>query len=259
MIFNPCLLYWNIIVTNLIANWPAPANIGALTTVSSPGFSLHPYSSNNLAYHVGDREQHVAANRKQLRETLKLQNEPIWLEQTHTNHCIVAETDENRLADAAVTRDQSLPLVIMTADCLPILLCDKQGTEIAAIHAGWRGLVNGIIENTLANMLNASNNLMAWIGPAICQNCYETGAEVRDQFIYNYPCTQNTFLEKNKKIYANLPKMAEQIMNNIGILDVYQSSACTFENDAFYSYRRAAKTGRIATLIWFKQENNNHE
>ncbi len=246
-------------MTNLIANWPAPANIGALTTVNAPGFSLPPYGNNNLAYHVGDTDEHVQANRQQLRETLRLPNEPIWLEQTHTNLCIVAETDSNRVADAAVTRDTSLPLAIMTADCLPILLCDKQGTEIAAIHAGWRGLMNGIVENTLVNMHNTSDNLLAWIGPAICQTCYETGGEVREQFLNNYPYTHSSFLENNKKIYADLPKMAEQVLNALGILDVYQSSACTFENTSFYSYRRAAKTGRMATLIWFKQENKTHE
>ncbi len=241
-------------MSNLIATWPAPPNIGALTTYNTTGFSQPPFASNNLAYHVGDNEQHVQANRRALSLSLGLPNEPAWLEQTHTNQCVIIEEDTNRVADAAITRQKTSALAIMTADCLPILLCDQQGTEIAAIHAGWRGLANGIIENTLAKMKSPPATLLAWIGPAICQSCYETGEDVKHTFITRYPFTNSTFLNKNSHLYANLPKMAELILQSCGVTAVYQSAVCTFESKQLYSYRREAQTGRIATLIWFKQE-----
>ncbi len=237
---------------NLLANWPAPPSIRALTTTKISGHSEPPYDSNNLGFHVGDNEQHVRANRLALVNALRLPNEPIWLEQTHTNHCVVVESDTNRVADAAVTRHQELPLAIMTADCLPIMLCNDQGTEIAAIHAGWRGLVNGIVENTLAKMHSAPSSLMAWIGPAICQSCYQVGQEMHQAYIRQYPYTKDTFHHQGSDCYANLPKMAEMILNAQGINAVYQSKACTYElKNKFYSYRREAQTGRMATLIWF--------
>ncbi|AHE67491.1 peptidoglycan editing factor PgeF [Legionella oakridgensis] len=240
---------------NLAANWPAPENIFALTTTRIGGFSQPPYDSNNIALHVGDDETHVQKNRNQLRTTLMLPQEPVWLEQTHSNRCIVVEEESQRLADAAITRDKTYPLAIMTADCLPIMLCDAQGTEIAAIHAGWRGLVNGIIENTLAKMHSSSSDIMAWIGPAICQTCFEVGDDVWDVYVSRYPYTKEAFRKHNHRWLANLPQMAELILNTCGIAAVYQSSACTLEHEKqFYSYRREAQTGRMATLIWFKQD-----
>lgn len=242
-------------MSNLLANWPAPKTIQALTTTKIGGHSLSPYDSNNLGFHVGDNEQHVQANRLALISSLRLPNEPIWLEQTHSNHCIVAENDTNRCADAAVTRHKAYPLAIMTADCLPIMLCNKQGTEIAAIHAGWRGLVNGIVENTLAKMQSSPETLMAWIGPAICQTCYQVGQEMQQAYINRYPYTEATFHHQGSHCYANLPKMAELILNEQSVTAVFQSAACTFElKNKFYSYRREAQTGRMATLIWFNQD-----
>ena len=238
---------------NLIANWPAPANIGALTTTRLQGNSLAAFASNNLGLHVGDDETLVLANRQQLSQSLGLSNEPAWLEQIHSNCCVVVEDDRNRVADAAVTRSPNHPLVIMTADCLPILLCDNQGSEIAAIHCGWRGLANGIIENTLATMKSKPENIIAWLGPAICPQCFEVGEDVRQSYIGRYPYTAATFIEQGPRLFANLAAMAELILYDHGINAVYQSKACTFElKNKFYSYRREAKTGRMATLIWFK-------
>lgn len=239
---------------DLIANWPAPPNICALTTSRVTGASLAPYTYNNLALHVGDHADHVQCNRDALVKKLNLPREPAWLEQTHTNHCVVVEDDPLRAADAAITRSISHPLAIMTADCLPILLCDRAGTEIAAIHAGWRGLLNGIVENTLSKMHAAPETLLAWIGPAICQRCYETGSDVRDAYIKRYPFTAEAFHHRASRIHADLPSLAELILQASGVLAVYQSAACTFElENKFYSYRRAAQTGRMATLIWFNQ------
>ena len=176
-------------MTNLHANWPAPKNITALTTTRNSGASLGPYTNNNLALHVGDSEEHVLTNRAALRTNLKLPAEPIWLNQTHTNICVRIEEEILRDADAAVTSSATHPLAIMTADCLPIVLCNQEGTEIAAIHAGWRGLLNGIIENTLNKMHADPNTLMAWTGPSICKNCFKVGQEVPDAFLQNYPYT----------------------------------------------------------------------
>ncbi len=240
---------------DLIANWPAPSNISALTTTRARGASLAPYASNNLALHVGDNSEHVQRNRDELVKRLALPNEPAWLNQTHTNHCVIVEDDPLRAADAAITRSMAHPLAIMTADCLPILLCDRLGTEIAAIHAGWRGLLNGIVENTLHKMHALPEILLAWVGPAICQRCYETSSDVRSAYIKQYPFTQEAFHTRAHSIYADLPRLAELILRAAGVTAVYQSEACTFEQTKqFYSYRQEAQTGRMASLIWFNQE-----
>lgn len=237
---------------NLLANWPAPNRICGLTTSRYPGFSSPPFNENNLGLHVGDQECHVIANREALKKSLALPSHPQWLSQIHSTKAVVIEEDESREADAAITRSKDTVLAIMTADCLPILLCNKEGTEIAAIHAGWRGLVNGVVENTLNKMLSSPAQLMAWIGPAICQSCFEVGIEVKEHYENRYDFAASAFKPQHNKWLANLPLLAEKILNNSGVLDVYQSNACTFEQKSdFFSYRRESQTGRIATLIWF--------
>lgn len=249
-----------IILNHLNAQWSAPSNVIALSTTRSGGKSRSPYDENNLALHVGDNEQDVLQNRRMLVETLSLPSMPEWLEQTHTNHCILIEETQHRLADAAVTRQAGTVLAIMTADCLPIVMTNHQGTEIAAIHAGWRGLANGIIESTLNQMHADRADLMAWIGPAICQHCYETGNEVQRIFTQHYPFTQSAFQYQQKKLYANLPAMAEMVLKYHGVNLVYQSKQCTFEakneknnKNQYYSYRHEKQTGRMGTLIWFRE------
>ncbi|WP_298626044.1 peptidoglycan editing factor PgeF [uncultured Legionella sp.] len=238
-----------------LANWSAPKNITALSTTRLSGFSVTPYDKNNLGSHVGDNPDHVAQNRQQLKKLLNLPAEPVWLEQTHSTTCIIPEDDNNRNADAATTRSNNHPLVILTADCLPITLCNQQGTEIAAIHAGWKGLFNGIIENTLNKMNSDSSDLLAWIGPAICQKCYEVGDEVHQSFTEKYPLSVNAFQKSGLKWIASLPQIAELILNSRGVSAVYRSDLCTFELETeFYSYRREAQTGRIGTLIWFNDQ-----
>ncbi len=240
---------------NIFPNWTAPANIGALTTTRSDGFSKSPFDSNNLGFHVGDVEEDVRQNRERLRVGLSLPNEPAWLEQTHSNRCVVVEDESLRTADAAVTRHPNYPLVIMTADCLPILLCNREGTEIAAVHSGWRGLADGIIENTLAKMHSSPSSLLAWVGPAICGSCYEVGDDVLQAYVRIYPRAEDGFLPHGERKLANLPKIAEWVLNDLGISAVFQSNACTLEQKSnFYSYRREGQTGRMATLIWFKQD-----
>lgn len=238
-----------------LANWPAPKNITALSTTRLSGFSQAPYNSNNLGLGIGDNDQHVLQNRQQLVEHLHLPGEPQWLRQTHSTHCVLVEEESNREADAAISRSSTHPLVILTADCLPIVLCNKQGTEIAAIHAGWRGLVNGIVENTLAKMHSQASELLAWIGPAICQQCYEVGDEVYQTFTSKYPESKVAFTAVNAKWRANLPKIAEMVLNLHRVNAVYQSELCTFESESeLYSYRRTSQTGRIGTLIWINDQ-----
>ncbi|MBA2652597.1 MAG: peptidoglycan editing factor PgeF [Tatlockia sp.] len=243
-------------MSNVYANWPAPLNVCALTTTRNPGFSKSPYDANNLGLHVGDNVDHVNSNRKALKEGLSRPQDPEWLEQTHSTVCVVVEDEANRLADAAITRSAKRTLVIMTADCLPIMLTNKQGTEIAAIHSGWRGLANGIIENTLAKMHSSPDQLLAWIGPAICYSCFEVGGEVLESYQARYIFASKAFRPHGEKWLANLPQLAELVLKSLAVPTVVQSEICTFEqkND-YYSYRRTAQTGRMATLIWFNENN----
>jgi YfiH family protein len=238
------------------ANWPAPAHITALSTTRLDGFSQPPYAGNNLALHVGDEEKLVQKNRQGVQAALQIPHEPTWLWQTHSTRCIIAERESERSADAAITRSSKHPLVILTADCLPILLCNKEGTEIAAIHAGWKGLQSGIVENTLNRMQSTKGELLAWIGPAICANCYEVGEEVKEAFTSKHAKAGLLFKPSAKgKWLANLAGLAQMVLQNLGLGAVYQSNLCTYEaNDTFYSYRRESTTGRIGTFIWF---NNN--
>ncbi|MCX7090321.1 MAG: peptidoglycan editing factor PgeF [Legionellales bacterium] len=239
----------------LEAHWPAPPSIRAVTTTRMDGVSQADYAAMNLAAHVGDDAQDVAKNRQILRESLHLPNEPIWLEQTHSTRCVeVTSADCNRDVDAAITRQKQQVLAILTGDCLPIVLCDQQGTEIAAIHAGWRGLANGIVDNTIAKLHAKPDQCLAWIGPAICGGCYATGAEVLEQFVGRYAFAAQAFTKIEQQWYADLSKLATLILEAQGIGAVYPSQVCTFErNSEFYSYRRSAQTGRIATLIWFQE------
>lgn len=254
MIFNFLSKLWMTAVNKFDANWHVPSNVKAFTTLRYAGFSSYPFHENNLATHVGDKITDVHLNREQLSLAFHLPKTPAWLEQTHSNCCITLEETDTRTADASVTRLADQPLALLTADCLPILLCNTQGNEIAAIHAGWRGLVDGVIENTVERMHSPLNTIIAWIGPAICHSCFEVGEELWLLYQKKYPFALKGFYQKEKKWHANLALLAEYILHNLGILNVFQSNACTFEQkNNFYSYRRETQTGRMATIIWFTQ------
>ncbi len=245
-------------LNNQKAEWSSPPNVHAFTTTIVGGISHPPYASFNLAQHVGDNAEHVQRNRQILIETLNLPSEPEWLEQTHSNQCIVVENSSLRQVDAAVTREPNTVLSILTADCLPIVLTNLKGNEVAAIHAGWRGLANGIIDETLSQMHSSPSELMAWIGPAICHQCYETGEEVKSTFLKQYPYTSSAFYNTNQQLHCNLSQLASMVLTHHGIPSIYQSNQCTAEatfeeteQHKYFSYRRGKQTGRIATLIWF--------
>lgn len=236
------------------AQWPAPAPVHAITTTRLGGVSTAEFSEWNLATHVGDNPNHVAQNRQLLLETLDLPAEPLWLEQSHSTQCVNVDAPYDGHADAAITRNHSQVLAILTADCLPILLCDQNGQEIAAIHAGWRGLANGIIDKTLKKMRTSPSHCLAWIGPAICGHCYAIGEEVMAQVTQHYPFARSGFQQIESQWFADLPEIATSILQNLGVTAVFPSQLCTFESTSqFYSYRRAAQTGRMATLIWIRK------
>ncbi len=239
----------------IVPNWPAPKNVRAFTTLRSGGMSEAPYDSFNLADHVGDHEKFVTANRQLLREKLQLPNEPVWLEQTHSTCVLSAEltTGDNK-ADASFTNQANQVCAILTADCLPVLLCDRLGTQVAAIHAGWRGLLNGIIEKTLERMQVPSQDILVWLGPAIGPRVYELGEEVRQQFLEKEAEAEAAFVPSHRKGHwlGNLYDLARLRLQKHNVSAIYGGEYCTYSDKArFFSYRRDGdKTGRMASLIW---------
>ncbi|MCX7116293.1 MAG: peptidoglycan editing factor PgeF [Gammaproteobacteria bacterium] len=240
---------------HLTPNWPAPSTVHAFTTTRLQGVSLPPYHANNLGDHVNDNPDDVTQNRQALRKRFQLPNEPIWLEQTHSTHCVIVENTTERKADAAITRTPNQVLAILTADCLPILLCDREGREIAAIHAGWRGLADGVIESTLQQMQTPPHQLMAWLGPRICARCFEVGEEVMAIFLAKYPKASAAFFShKPGKYMLDMGQISTLILQAHQISSIDDAEACTFEDkEHFFSYRRDGQTGRIATLIWISE------
>lgn len=245
-------------------NWPAPKNVHALQTNRHKGHSQAPFDSLNFGMHVNDNPMHVAQNRQLLSEYLP--SEPVWLNQTHSITVVdAANTTCLPNADASFSTKKNVVCVVMTADCLPVLLCDKAGTIVIAVHAGWRGLCDGAIEASIDKACRAaqimSADLMAWLGPAIGPNAFVVGAEVRDQFIMQdgqaeaaFKPHKNDNQEQNKWL-ANIYQIATQRLNNCGVSQVYgggiESDFCTFtQKEQFFSYRRDGVTGRMASLIW---------
>ena len=234
----------------IIPNWPAPKNVHALQTNREGGVSLAPFTSLNLGSHVNDDPIHVAHNRQLLSQYLP--SEPVWLNQVHGVNVIdAANTTCLPSADASYTTRKNVVCVTMTADCLPILVCDTVGTLVASIHAGWRSLCDGVIEATIAKMQTNSSDLMAWLGPAIGPNTFEVGAEVRAQFVAKDAKAELAFKKHGDKYLADIYQIATQRLNNLGVKQIYGGDRCTFtDKDQFFSFRRDGATGRMATLIW---------
>lgn len=245
--------------------WPAPARVRALSTLRTGGQigdkSAHsqpvdghsdPYADFNLGTHVGDEPGRVAANRAALRRALPA--EPLWLSQVHGTR--VANADENPLpnieADAAVARKPGAVLAIQTADCLPVLLCDRAGSVVAAAHAGWRGLSSGVIENAVRAMGVPAADVIAWLGPAIGPRAYEVGAEVVEAFTRDDPGAAAAFAPKaGGKFLADLYALARRRLARLGVASVSGGDACTYADaDRFFSFRRDGRTGRMASLVW---------
>ncbi len=264
----------------LTPDWPAPINVHAATTLRTGGVSCGAYAGLNPAMHVGDDADRVMQNRQLIKELLGLPSDPVWLDQIHSNRAVPAlKTESLQQADASYTAEPGVVCSVLTADCLPLLVCSTDGSQVAAIHAGWRGLLAGVIGNTLTAMKiplpppftkgeagqssNTDSNLplckrgvrgdfLVWLGPAIGPDCFEVGAEVRDAFLEKSPAFITAFKQQgNGKWLADIYQLARIDLAMLGIDKVYGGGFCTVtEQERFYSYRRDKQTGRMATLIW---------
>ena len=240
-------------IQGLCPDWPAPGNVHAWSTFRAGGVSEAPYDQLNLADHVGDDKHAVSRNRQLLKQSLALPAEPCWLEQVHGIDVIEASTAmENNVADGSFTSKPGCVCVVMTADCLPVLLCDKQGTVIAAVHAGWRGLLQGVIPAAVEKLQVPNDQILAWLGPAIGPQSFEVGREVKEAFLDADLNNGGAFLPSTTGHFvANLYQLAELQLKRLGINEVYGQKWCTYQDKAHYfSYRRDGVTGRMASLIW---------
>jgi YfiH family protein len=261
-----------------LINWPTPKVLAFSTTRFSPEYekpasnlqhnkrinvqepSSLEFEYFNLGDHVGDCAKSVERNRTTLLSYLPKNTKIQWLEQVHGSQ--VAVIDEHKataiVADAAITRNKGIALAIMTADCLPILLVDKNGNEIAAIHAGWRPLSANIIKKTVNEMNASEDNIVAWLGPCISRNAFEVGEEVKNIFtdistrfsVAFTPLSPSKASNQPIKFLADLVMIAKLQLKELGIDNISSTNACTFaESDKYYSYRREGKTGRMASVI----------
>jgi hypothetical protein len=236
-------------------DWPVPEHVRVLSTLRAGGVSEGPYASLNLAAHVGDRAEAVAANRLLLREAAHLPGEPLWLEQVHGVEVVRHECQAaGPRADAAVAFVPGRVCAVMTADCLPVVLADRGGTCIGVSHAGWRGLVGGVLQATIAALQVPAADLHAWLGPAIGPGAFEVGPEVREAYLANLvvPGTHSCFVPNERGRYlADLYGLARLVLAQAGVGSVHGGGWCTHDDAGrFYSFRRDGVTGRMATLAW---------
>lgn len=237
-------------------DWPAPDNVQALMTTRDGGVSPPPYDSLNLGAHVGDSVEHVERNREIVSQRLALPNRPKWLNQTHSTTA-VSSTDAVCEGDACFTDRDGKVCVVMTADCLPLLVCNRQGTEVAAIHAGWRGLHAGVIESTINRLNSNPAELMVWLGAAIGPQQFEVGEEVRMQFVEKDAATSQAFTPSDSAGHwlADIFQLARVRLKRLGVhgSNIYGGGHCTYSDaQQFFSYRRDGVTGRMAALIWME-------
>ncbi len=240
--------------TFIYPDWPAPKNVRALQTTRTGGLSAAPYNSFNLGRHVGDDAVTVLRNRMLLAPYLP--SEPVWLIQTHGVQVIdagLASCDPE--GDVCITQQAGAVCVVMTADCLPVLLCDDHGRVAGAAHAGWRGLCAGVIEAAVASMAVPATTVMAWLGPAIGRKSFEVGGEVRDAFMAQDARAATAFASGTAgKWQADIYKLARLRLNALGITRIYGGDFCTYTDPArFFSYRRDGVTGRMGTFIWLEK------
>lgn len=248
-------------------DWPAPQCVRALVTTRTGGHSAPPFDSFNLAEHVDDEPENVRKNRFQLRDILP--SEPVWLNQVHSNRVVNAGAVQGKVdADGSFTIEANIVSVVMTADCLPVLVCNKQGNAVAALHAGWRGLLDGILEQGVEQLCQAvschARDLLVWLGPAIGPTAFEVGGEVREAFVQKAStvnpasvslieqCFQPANVEN--KWFADIYQLARVRLSMFGVENFYGGNYCTYnDKENFYSYRRDGKTGRMASLIWINK------
>jgi hypothetical protein len=237
----------------LMPDWPAPPQVKAFMTTRKGGCSGAPWHSLNLAEHVGDDPQAVLDNRAALASSLGTVQGVQWLEQVHGIDCVVAQSDGVvRVADACWSEQPAQVCTVMTADCLPVLFCDSSGRRVAAAHAGWRGLLDGVLENTLS-VFEKPSEVMVWFGAAIGPAAFEVGEEVRAQFIQRHAESADAFRASSTegKWMADIYYLARLRLQRAGVQSFYGGSLCTYQDERrFFSYRREGQTGRMVCCIW---------
>ena len=246
-------------------DWPAPPSVFAAVSTRRGGVSLPPWNSLNLGGHVGDDPAAVAENRRRLGQALGLTRDPVWLTQVHGTRVLTLDggAPVDVVADAVLTRTPGVPCVVMTADCLPVLFCDRAGTVVAASHAGWRGLAAGVLRGTVAAMGVAPGDIVAWLGPAIGPACFEVGEEVRAAMLDNavdarhgaaIPACFTPSATQPGKLLADIYGLARAELQALGVGATYGGGFCTVTDSAhWYSYRRDGVTGRMAALVWLEE------
>jgi YfiH family protein len=235
--------------------WPAPAGVHAAFTLRQGGVSASPYASLNLGIHVGDAPAAVAQNRARVRRALALPAEPCWVEQVHGIRVLeLDQTPRQPLpeADAIVCRAPGAVAVVQVADCLPVLFATRDGSVVAAAHAGWRGLCAGVLEATVAQLGAAPASVVAWLGPAIGPAHFEVGAEVRAAFLAHDERAGQGFVPNARgRWQCDLSLLARQRLLDAGVSTVAGGTWCTYADpERFFSYRRDGQCGRMAALIW---------
>jgi len=237
----------------LTPDWPAPVGIKACVTTRAGGVSVAPFDSFNLGDHVDDDPAAVAHNRSLLTSRLNVQ--PAWLKQVHGIDVVQATPGEVMQADASWSKTPGVACTIMTADCLPALFCNRQGTQVAAAHAGWRGLAAGVLEATVDSFADAPSDILVWLGPSIGPQAFEVGPEVRDAFMATHPATAEAFVPSVNagKFMADIYQLARLRLAAHGVTAVYGGSWSTYNDERFFSYRRGARTGRFASLVWIER------
>lgn len=245
----------------IIPQWPVPANVRAITTTRVGGFSEGKYASMNLGDRTDDNIISIARNRNHLAKLLDLPEEPGWLFQSHSNKVVrlYKDTAPNQQADASYSTEPGKVCVVLTADCLPVLLCARDGSAVAAVHAGWRGVANGVIDNTISTLLHFGKckpeTLLAWLGPAIGPGLFEVGPDVVEACCAQLPHARDAFtpIPGEDKWLADIYLLARQRLERMGVNEIYGGGFCTVSQyEKFYSYRRDKQTGRMATLIWMQ-------
>jgi polyphenol oxidase len=238
----------------LVPEWPAPGRVRAFVTTRAGGVSEGAYASMNLGMSSGDDPQRVARNREIVREVLP--ETPRWLAQVHGTDVFDLDRDDEGQpkADAAISRRRNRVCAVLTADCMPLLLCDVRGSAVAVAHAGWRGLAAGVVENAVRSLGARSEDVIAWLGPTIGPGAFEVGPEVREAFVAHSPRAESAFVShKPGKYTADLYALARQRLEALGVGGVFGGEFCTYQDtQRFFSYRREKQSGRMGTFIWME-------
>lgn len=242
----------------LVPDWPLPAGVRAIISTRVGGFSHGPYQSANFGDHVGDDPACVAANRRQLAQQCDVSHWQ-WLQQVHGTEILCAQSQPviGTVADGSTTQHQGIACAVLTADCLPILLCASDGSQVAAVHAGWRGLAAGIIPRSVACFGRSAGEISAYLGPAIGADHFEVGQDVYQAFSgwgIDGALWQQMFVPKPDRpghYLADLYGLARWALQQQGVQQVFGGNYCTYgDAQRFYSYRRDGITGRMVSAIW---------